>query len=201
MLLMSDPTCHTHSAGSFRTWRPNSSRCQLCEWPCSSCHKMHCLHGVHKNTVLSTHTISKQATSEPPSLQEEARQTLEAFREFFQDPRIHKAWHNYSFDRHVMFNTHQVDCQGLAGDTVHMARLWSSSRKGKLNYSLESLSRWACCCQLQCLVVARLLPLFRGWRLRRLQAGVSCTRQCKASSWVRSCDLGCLVQAHCCECW
>ena len=34
----------------------------------------------------------------------------------------------------------QVDCQGLAGDTVHMARLWSSSRKGKLNYSLESLS-------------------------------------------------------------
>ena len=35
----------------------------------------------------------------------------------------------------------QVNCQGLAGDTVHMARLWSSSRKGKLNYSLESLSR------------------------------------------------------------
>ena len=37
----------------------------------------------------------------------------------------------------------QVDCHGLAGDTVHMARLWSSSRKGKLNYSLESLSTYA----------------------------------------------------------
>ena len=40
--------------------------------------------------------------------QEEARQTLEAFRAFFQDPAIPKAWHNYSFDRHVMYNTHQV---------------------------------------------------------------------------------------------
>ena len=74
------------------------------------------------------------------AVQEEVRAIWEAFRPFFEDASVHKAWHNYSFDRHVMHNMHRLDCQGLAGDTMHMARLWSSSRKGKLNYSLESLS-------------------------------------------------------------
>lgn len=38
-----------------------------------------------------------------------------------------KAWHNYGFDRHVLYN-HDIDCQGLVGDTMHMARLWDTSR-------------------------------------------------------------------------
>ncbi len=28
---------------------------------------------------------------------------FEAFRGFFEDERIRKIWHNYSFDRHVMY--------------------------------------------------------------------------------------------------
>ena len=73
-----------------------------------------------------------------------------AFRPFFERPQpaspdqpapaaIKKVWHNYSFDRHVMGNA-GLQCQGFEGDTMHMARLWNSSRKGKVNYSLESLS-------------------------------------------------------------
>ena len=29
---------------------------------------------------------------------------FEAFREFFEDTGIKKVWHNYSFDRHVMYH-------------------------------------------------------------------------------------------------
>lgn len=36
-------------------------------------------------------------------------------------------WHNYGFDRHVLFNE-GIDAQGFAGDTMHMARLWDTSR-------------------------------------------------------------------------
>jgi hypothetical protein len=38
-----------------------------------------------------------------------------------------KVWHNYGFDRHVLFNE-GLNCRGFAGDTMHMARLWDSSR-------------------------------------------------------------------------
>lgn len=34
---------------------------------------------------------------------------LDAFREWFADPATKKVWHNYGFDRHVLFN-HGVDC-------------------------------------------------------------------------------------------
>lgn len=67
---------------------------------------------------------------------DQAEGTLLLFTEFFEDPQIAKVWHNYSFDRHVLYN-HGIDAQGLGGDTMHMARLWDSSR---LKYSLESLS-------------------------------------------------------------
>ena len=90
-------------------------------------------------------------------MQEDARDVWEAFRPFFEDPRILKTWHNYSFDRHVMYNMHQLDCRGLAGDTMHMARLWSSSRKGKLNYSLESLS--GCVLAPRCMLSAQVAGL------------------------------------------
>lgn len=65
---------------------------------------------------------------------------LEEFREFFEDEKYMKCWHNYGFDRHVMANPPlNIHCKGFAGDTMHMARLWDSSRKLK-GYSLESLS-------------------------------------------------------------
>ncbi len=54
-----------------------------------------------------------------------------------------QVWHNYSFDRHVLANTRlggrPLEAAGFYGDTMHMARMWDSSRKGK-GYSLEALS-------------------------------------------------------------
>ncbi len=69
---------------------------------------------------------------------------LEAVKPFFESAEVNnKVWHNYAFDRHVLYN-HGVDCQGLAGDTMHMARLMDNSRDrasgGGSGYSLESLS-------------------------------------------------------------
>ena len=60
------------------------------------------------------------------------------FKDFFEDSSFLKVWHNYGFDRHVMTNMH-IHCRGFGGDTMHMARLWDTSRKGK-GYSLEALS-------------------------------------------------------------
>ena len=63
---------------------------------------------------------------------------LDAFRGFLENPDFKKVWHNYGFDRHVLGNM-GIDACGFAGDTMHMARLWDSSRKGK-GYSLEALT-------------------------------------------------------------
>ncbi|CAN0360349.1 unnamed protein product, partial [Discosporangium mesarthrocarpum] len=60
-----------------------------------------------------------------------------------------QVWHNYAFDRHVMFNApkgrdgERINCMGFAGDTMHMARLWDSSmekKAGEGGFSLEALS-------------------------------------------------------------
>lgn len=67
-----------------------------------------------------------------------SQQMLNAFKEFFENPKFKKVWHNYGFDRHVLTNM-KVHCRGFWGDTMHMARLWDASRRGK-GYSLESLS-------------------------------------------------------------
>lgn len=68
---------------------------------------------------------------------------LQEFKSFFEDDNLKKVWHNYGFDRHVMYNE-GIDCKGFFGDTMHMARLWDTSRDkvgaGK-GYSLESLSQ------------------------------------------------------------
>lgn len=69
---------------------------------------------------------------------------LQEFKEWFEDERYQKTWHNYGFDRHVMYNE-GIDCRGFAGDTMHMARLWDSSREkggasGGDGYSLEALT-------------------------------------------------------------
>lgn len=60
-----------------------------------------------------------------------------------------QVWHNYGFDRHVMFNSpdareeQKINCLGFGGDTMHMARLWDSSMTkmaGEGGFSLEALS-------------------------------------------------------------
>lgn len=66
---------------------------------------------------------------------------LQEFKVWFEDPRFLKVWHNYGFDRHVMWNE-GIDCQGFGGDTMHMARLQDSSRSradGR-GYSLAALT-------------------------------------------------------------
>lgn len=73
----------------------------------------------------------------------DAEGVLQEFKEWFEDPHVAKVWHNYGFDRHVMDNE-GIDCKGFYGDTMHMARLWDTSRErtngiGK-GYSLEQLS-------------------------------------------------------------
>ena len=53
--------------------------------------------------------------------------------------RSTQVWHDYSFDYHMLGNM-GIACKGFAADTMHMARLWDASRRGKKNYSLESLT-------------------------------------------------------------
>jgi DNA polymerase-1 len=67
--------------------------------------------------------------------------TLDYFKSYFEDHDIKKVWHNYSFDRHILYN-HGINCMGFGGDTMHMARLWNPCRVGESGtYSLESLSK------------------------------------------------------------
>lgn len=70
---------------------------------------------------------------------EEAHAIIETFRPFFESDQHKKVWHNYSFDRHVLERTGYI-MRGFDGDTMHMARLWDTSRVGKGGYSLEALS-------------------------------------------------------------
>ncbi|KHN38292.1 DNA polymerase I [Glycine soja] len=48
-------------------------------------------------------------------------------------------WHNYSFDCHVIEN-YGFKVSGFHADTMHMARLWDSSRHLDGGYSLEGLT-------------------------------------------------------------
>jgi len=67
---------------------------------------------------------------------------LQCFKEFFEDERFKTVWHNYGFDRHVMWNE-GIDVRGLKGDTLHMARLEDTSRikyGAGAGYSLEALT-------------------------------------------------------------
>jgi DNA polymerase I len=65
--------------------------------------------------------------------------TLNAFAGCLRDECALKVWHNYSFDRAVLFN-HGIDARGFAADTMHMARLWDTSRALTGGYGLEALS-------------------------------------------------------------
>ncbi len=67
---------------------------------------------------------------------------LQCFKEFFEDERFQTVWHNYGFDRHVMWNE-GIDVKGLKADTMHMARLQDTSRTkygAGMGYSLEALT-------------------------------------------------------------
>ncbi|RLN03852.1 hypothetical protein C2845_PM13G04650 [Panicum miliaceum] len=67
------------------------------------------------------------------------RDVLMEFAPFFEDPSIKKVWHNYSFDSHVIEN-HGIKVSGFHADTMHLARLWDSSRRTDGGYSLEGLT-------------------------------------------------------------
>lgn len=69
----------------------------------------------------------------------EAAAIIETFRPFWESEQLKKVWHNYSFDRHVMEQL-GLGMRGFGGDTMHMARLWDSSRMTRGGYSLEALS-------------------------------------------------------------
>jgi len=73
----------------------------------------------------------------------EAEGLLQLFKPWFESNKFKKVWHNYGFDRHVM-NNEGIDCKGFFGDTMHMARLYDTSRDRATGngegYSLESLS-------------------------------------------------------------
>jgi len=69
---------------------------------------------------------------------------LQEFKAWFENDRFLKVWHNYGFDRHVMYNE-GIDVRGFGGDTMHMARLQDSSRDKVMGgsgggYSLEALT-------------------------------------------------------------
>ncbi|KAI9082397.1 hypothetical protein K1719_035820 [Acacia pycnantha] len=68
-----------------------------------------------------------------------AKEMLFEFEPFFKDQSIRKVWHNYSFDNHVIEN-YGLKVSGFHADTMHMARLWNSSRRLDGGYSLEALT-------------------------------------------------------------
>ncbi len=63
---------------------------------------------------------------------------LQHFKGYFEDQKFLKVWHNYSFDKHVLYN-HGIHTRGFGGDTMHMARIANSSRQ---RYSLEELAKF-----------------------------------------------------------
>ncbi|CAD8076713.1 unnamed protein product [Paramecium primaurelia] len=60
------------------------------------------------------------------------------FKEYFEDEKILKIWHNYGFDKHI-FGNHGINVKGFFGDTMHMARLLDPSKQPQ-EYSLAKLS-------------------------------------------------------------
>ena len=83
---------------------------------------------------------SARADEDPPSANDPAAVSAALAvmaRPWLEDADVLKVWHNYGFDRHVLYN-HGVDVVGFGGDTMHMARLWDASRLA--GYSLAALT-------------------------------------------------------------
>ncbi|PRP82180.1 hypothetical protein PROFUN_10451 [Planoprotostelium fungivorum] len=68
----------------------------------------------------------------------ECEGVLDEFKPYLEDETIPKVYHNYSFDYHVL-RTAGIEPMGLMGDTMHMARLWDSSRLTRGGYSLQGI--------------------------------------------------------------
>jgi 3'-5' exonuclease len=67
---------------------------------------------------------------------------LQEFKAWFESETFKKVWHNYGFDRHILWNE-GIDLRGFWGDTMHMARLEDTSRSktaGMGGYGLEALT-------------------------------------------------------------
>ena len=66
------------------------------------------------------------------------------FQPWLESEDHYKVWHNYGFDRHVLWNE-GILVKGFGGDTMHMARLQDTSRSHSSGgYSLESLTDVLC---------------------------------------------------------
>ena len=68
---------------------------------------------------------------------------LQEFKPWFESEKFKKVWHNYGFDRHILWNE-GIDLRGFWGDTMHMARLQDSSRAktaGAGGYGLDALTK------------------------------------------------------------
>jgi DNA polymerase-1 len=63
---------------------------------------------------------------------------IEEFKDYFEDSSFLKVWHNYGFDRHIFYN-HGIDVKGFGGDTLHMARMFDTSKLPN-EFSLQKLS-------------------------------------------------------------
>lgn len=63
---------------------------------------------------------------------------IQEFKSYFEDSKYLKVWHNYGFDRHI-FNNHGIDVKGFGGDTLHMARMYDTSKMPN-EFSLQKLS-------------------------------------------------------------
>ena len=60
------------------------------------------------------------------------------FKDYLEDSKYLKCFHNYGYDRHIFFN-HGINVKGFGGDTMHMARLADPSKMPNM-YGLSSLS-------------------------------------------------------------
>ncbi|CAL9098054.1 unnamed protein product [Musa textilis] len=68
------------------------------------------------------------------------KDVLKEFVPFFEDSSVKKVvWHNYSFDSHALRNR-GIKPSGFHADTMHLTRLWDSSRRVNGGYSLEALT-------------------------------------------------------------
>lgn len=65
------------------------------------------------NTHIHTHTQTTNKVLWVDNM-DDSEGLLDEFREWFADPTTKKVWHNYGFDRHVLFN-HGVDCMVSEG--------------------------------------------------------------------------------------
>ena len=69
----------------------------------------------------------------------DADDVISEFKAYFEDENYLKCWHNYGYDRHILYN-HGIDCKGFGGDTMQMARLHDPSKLPN-EYALSKLSK------------------------------------------------------------